>query len=489
MTISVDRHGAALGALAVALLVWAPRVASNGSFGLPFDSVAGSGLAFAGVDADRSDAGAAARNPALHGATARTSLTFGGHLAYYSTEFSGDAERTDTDGSTIDGGQGGDPGRLDLPLPDIVLSHRLNRRWAVGVSLSAPYGITLRFDPDWVGRYHSVDAVIRGVELVPAVAWQAQSWLRLGVGLRAQVFDSEFANAVDIGSYVQQEVVREVGLDATTPACVLAGEPTLPGKYDVLNRLESREFALGWQAGLRAQITPGLAWGLSYRSPIDHGLSGRAGRERDDWTLEDFDSDPCLGAVRVGLAALGRSYEEEVLNLVEAASTDTRFRTDIQLPETLSSALIWQRGRWAVASTLRWTRWSRLQAATVRFDNATPTVVEPLRFNDSVLVAVGLRYRLFDRWTVSAGYAQSSSTVDDTTRSARAPDSDRTYLSGGLRWQAMEHLALVLSAGVIRGKAAVVEDRTEATGTGHVLSGQFEPLTLVWGGSRLEWRF
>lgn len=462
---------------------------ANGSFSLPFDSVAGSGMAFAGVDADRADPGAPARNPALYGATSATTLTFGGHLAHYSTEFSGAAERSETDGSMIDGGQGGDPGRLDLPLPDIVLSHRLNARWAVGVSLNAPFGITLRFDPDWVGRYHAVDTVIRGVELVPAVAWQARSWLRLGAGLRAQLFDSEFSNAVDLGSYVQQAVVDEVGFDATTPACLLAGEQTLPGKYDFFNRLDSREFALGWQAGWRAQITPELAWGFSYRSPVEHRLSGQAARARDGWTLDEFNNDPCLSAVRVGLAAMGRSYEEEVAELVEAATSETRFSTDITLPETVSTALIWQRNRWSLATTWRWTRWSRLQAATVAFDNATPTVTEPLHFNDSTLIAFGARYRLFERWTVSAGYAQETSTVDDRSRSARAPDADRSYWSGGLRWQALPTLGVVLSVGVVRGKAVVVEDRTEATGTGHTLDGRFEPLTLVWGGSRLEWRF
>ncbi|MEN8820549.1 MAG: hypothetical protein ABF271_05525, partial [Abyssibacter sp.] len=94
-----------------------------------------------------------------------------------------------------------------------------------------------------------------------------------------------------------------------------------------------------------------------------------------------------------------------------------------------------------------------------------------------------------ERVTVSMGYAQESSTVDDQRRSARAPDSARRYLSAGLGWRALDRLRIVLSVGVIRGKRAAVQDLTDATGTEHVLAGEFEPLTLVYGGSRLEWLF
>ncbi len=485
------RAGIALLGTAVAAVLGGPGPAlANGSFSLPFDSVAGSGMAFAGVDAHIDDLGAAARNPALHGARAVTAITFGGHLAYYSTRFSGEARRENTDGGgPIAGGDGGDPGRLDLPLPDIVFSHRLSSRLAVGVSLNAPFGITLRFDPDWMGRYHAIDTVIRGVELVPAAAWQATDWLRVGVGLRAQVFDSEFSNDVDLGSYIQQKVIDEAGFNATTPACQLAGEPSLPGKYDFHNRLESRELAVSWQAGALLWLQSDLRFGLSYRAPVSHRLDGTASRQRRGWTLDEFHSDPCLSGVRVGLAAMGRSYEEEVATPVEAATTNTGFTTRLTLPETLSSALVWQPGRWTLSSTLRWTRWSRLQAARVVFDNATPSVTEPLHFQDSILVAVGAGYRVHERVTVSMGYAQESSTVDDQRRSARAPDSARRYLSAGLGWRALDRLRIVLSVGVIRGKRAAVQDLTDATGTEHVLAGEFEPLTLVYGGSRLEWLF
>lgn len=485
------RHKGWLGRRITAGLIGALACAvaqANGSFSLPFDSVAGSGMAFAGVDAHADDLGAPARNPALHGARAKTAATMGGHLAYYSTRFSGDARREQTEGGgDISGGDGGDPGRLDLPLPDIVISHRLGSRVAVGMSLSAPFGITLRFDPDWRGRYHSIDTVIRGVELVPAVAWQATDWLRVGLGLRAQAFDSEFSNDVDLGSYVQQAVIEEAGFNATTPACRLAGEPTLPGKYDFHNRLESREFALAWQAGALLQLRRDLALGLSYRAPVPHRLDGAASRERRGWTLEEFHDDPCLTGVRVGLAAMGRSYEDEVATPVAAATSDTGFSTRLTLPETLSSSLVWQPGRWTVAGSLRWTRWSRLQSATVVFDNATPTVTQPLHFQDSVLAALGVGYRLHERWTVSAGFAQESSTVDDQSRSARAPDSERRYLSAGVGWRVLKPLRIVMSVGVIRGKRAAVRDRTAATGTNHLLAGQFEPLTLVYGGARLEW--
>ncbi|MCK5859752.1 MAG: outer membrane protein transport protein [Abyssibacter sp.] len=478
--------GRLLGTLVSAALVGVSPAWAAGGFSLPFDSVGASGMGFAGVDAADYDPGAAVRNPALHGLALESGLATGAHFAHLSTQFQGVAVREGTDGSTISGGNSGRSGRVDAPIPDWTWTRRMSDRFAVGVTLAAPYGTSQHRDADWKGRYNAIDTVIRGIELTPGAAWQVTPRLRVGVGARLHWFDFEYSNDVDLGAIVQREVEARAGADLATPACALAGEETLPGKYDFRHRAEASRFTAAWQAGLRMALTDQVAVGLSYLSPIEHGLHGDATRQRLGWTLEDFENDPCFSTTRVALLATGGSFEEEVVALVRAATSDTGFGLTLTLPETLSSGVAWTVDRWTFASSLRWTRWSRFDEVIIRFDNATPTVRSRLEFQDAYLVALGMRYQLNERWTLSAGVAGESAAVSDENRSATSADAGRLYLTGGFSWVVNERRTVDFSTGVLRSRGGEVDDVDPMTG--NRVTGRYQPLTLLWFGLRMRWR-
>ncbi|WP_348673861.1 outer membrane protein transport protein [uncultured Abyssibacter sp.] len=459
---------------------------SAGGFALPFDSVGASGMGFAGVDAADYDPGAAVRNPALHGLALESGLASGAHFAHLSTQFEGEAVREGTDGSTISGGNSGRSGRVDAPIPDWTWTRRLNERVAVGATLAAPYGTSQHRDADWKGRYNAIDTVIRGIELTPGAAWQMTPRIRVGAGLRLHWFDFQYSNDVDLGAVVQREVQARTGVDLVTPACLVAGEDALPGKYDFRHRAEASRFAAAWQAGLRVALTDRLAAGMSYLAPIEHGLDGEATRQRLGWTVEEFENDPCFLTTRTALLATGGSFEDEVVALVRAATTDTGFGLTLTLPETLSSGVTWSGERWTFAGSLRWTRWSRFDEVVIRFDNATPTIRRQLGFQDAYLVALGLRYRLNERWTLSTGVAGESAAVSDANRSASSADAGRLYLTGGFSWVVNERRTVDFSTGVLRSREGEVDDLDPMTG--NRVTGRYQPLTLLWFGLRMRWR-
>ena len=460
---------------------------ASGGFSLLFDDVVAAGQGFAGSEAQMQWAGH--RNPAASAGLSGDSVVFGGSLVRYETAFSGQATRAATDGSTIVGGDGGNPGRLDLPLPDIAWMRPLGKRLGIGVGLSAPFGITLKFDDDWRGRYHAIDTAIRGPELVPSIAWRVRDGLQLGLGLRLQGLLTEFSNDVDLGAVVQRRVEAQAGADVVSPACQTAGEPTLPGKYDFRNTFKDVAFGLGWIAGLQWQARPSVRVGLSYRSGVSHDLKGDAQRDRAGWTPDEFRNDPCFAGVRVGLPLTGGDFEEDVVQPAIAASTSTRYAARFRIPPTIAAGAAYNAGPWTWSASVRHTWWSQFSDVTFSFANGSDPVTEPLRFSDSSMLGVGGARRVAQAWVVRAGLAYETSTVDADTRTARVPDADRRYLTLGASWQWRPGFVVDMAGGYLHGPARPVKDLAEASGSGNRLNGTFDDIGLLFGSARLRWSF
>lgn len=477
--------------LAAALLLAAGAIpvpaGASGSFSLPFDSVAAAGRGFAGLAADTTDPTALAINPAAIAWFDQASYAGGFHLAAYGTRFEGLARRAATDDSAVVGGDGGNPGRLDLPLPDLAAAVPIDSRWSAGLRVNVPYGITLRYDPNWTGRYHTVDTIIRGIEVAPAIAWRASERLSFGASLIGQQFVAEFSNDVDLGAVIQRQVEAEAGAGITSPACAIAGEPTLPGKYDFRNAFEIAQPGFGWQLGALWRFADGGAFGIGYRSAIRHRLRGDAERRRAGWTADELRNDPCLAPVELALTAQGRSFEDEVIQPALRSSSNTGFAARFTIPESIGAAIRVPVAGLNLHADLRWTRWSRIESIRFSFDNNAPSVTEPLRFRDSYRIALGADRALGERLVARFGIAWESSTVNDDTRTARAPDGDRRLFSLGAGYRLRENWTLDVAAGYLRSQARPVRDLADASGSGNRLDGRYEPLQLAHLSLRLVW--
>lgn len=460
-----------------------------GSFSLPFESVRDAGRGFSGLAADLDDVSAQTANPAALAWIDQTSIAIGGTLPAYRTEFSGAATRAGTDGTRVVGGQGGNPGRVDLTLPDLAAGRRLSSRWSAGLRLHAPFGITLRYDSDWTGRYHAIDTIIRGVELAPSFALQMNDRLAFGAAPLLHLLVAEFSNDVDLGAVIQRKAEREAGVDITSPACELAGEPSLPGKYDFRNRLEVSQPALGLQLGALWRYSDAGQLGISWRSPIRHRLDGDAVRDRAGWTEQELRNDPCLTPVAVGLALQGRSLEDEVIQPAIRASSDTGFRAPLTLPETLLVNLQHGFGTLQINAGARWTRWSRVREFPIRFTNGAPSVTEPLRFEDSLRIGAGLDWQISPAWTLRSGWSHEASVVTTQTRTARAPDGARQYWSAGGSWTPAQAWSVDAAVGLMRVSAREVRDLSEASDSGNELNGRYSPLQLIYASLRLNWNW
>jgi long-chain fatty acid transport protein len=235
-----------------------------------------------------------------------------------------------------------------------------------GVGLYAPFGLATDYPADWSGRYAALFSQIRSARIQIAGGVQASETLRLGAGVFLQHLSADLSNAYPLGP-----------LDSEI-------------------RIDGEDNAPGWSAGALWHPSPDLSLGLSYTSPVEHGLHGRA--------------------------------------TLPSGSTSTR--VDLTTPEALSAGLAWQlRPAWRLSGGATWTRWSRLERLDIRLSSGQ-VLAEVHDWRDTWRIALGVEHT-HGPLTLRAGLARDQSPVPDADRRyPRLPDSDRTWGALGIGYRA-----------------------------------------------------
>ncbi|MEJ2633456.1 MAG: outer membrane protein transport protein [Acidihalobacter sp.] len=306
-------------------------------------------------------------------------------------------------GDITNGGDGGNAG-VAAPVPNLFITHQLNARTHVGFGISVPYGLSTDYSSGWLGRYHAIKSEVQVINLNPALSFDANPNLSLGVGLDIQYANANLTSAIDSGSlcYGAASAGQVPGGTSTCQTYGLTpGNASKDGKV----RVKGNDWALGWNAGLLWHVNPSTKIGLSYRSAVDHKLKGSV----------DYSNIPLLLASNPQLA-------------------DTNARASLDLPATANLGISHAFSpRWTMTAGLLWTQWSRFHELRVTKDNGQPDIVTTEGWKDTLRYAVGASYKQNSRLTWRAGLAFDPTPVPDAQhRTARLPDSDRTWLSLGV---------------------------------------------------------
>lgn len=177
---------------ALGTVLLASAQANAAGFLLREQSAAAMGNAFAGATAGAEDASYSFYNPAgiiRHSGT-NTSIN--------ATAIIGDVQGYDGFGTNNPS-----PKMSHLVdkkiLPSAAVSHALNAKTSIGISLSAPFGLVTDYSPDWAGANHGTLSELTTYDLTPMMAYRATSDLTLGAGLVVQYVDATLKNGVAHG--------------------------------------------------------------------------------------------------------------------------------------------------------------------------------------------------------------------------------------------------------------------------------------------------
>jgi len=342
------------------------------------------GTASAGMASRAQDAGTVFSNPAGMTRLDKSQLMVGIQPIYGDVKF-------DTEVATFGGPDGGNAAGL-IPAGGVFYAHSVSDKWKLGVSAGSYLGLGVDFDEDWAGRYYATKVSFMTAALNGAVGYKVNDWLSVGGGL----------------SYVYGQLEDEAAINNLTDA-------TADGRL----KIEDTDTDYGFNLGVLVEPTRGTRFGLTYISKVD-------------LKYQDVPKTSGVGPLL-----------DAALELSGFKGSQVTF--DFTLPEQVMFSSYHEfTPKLAVMADLGWQNWSQFGQIGVGIDSGDQEGSGSVdaQMQDTWHMALGSRYQLDPRWSVSAGFAYDSSPVVNEFRTIILP-LDRQYrYAAGVQYQWRSDISL-----------------------------------------------
>jgi len=351
----------AAGAALTAIIV-ATNDAHAGAFALREQSTVGQGTSFAGVAAGGAPS-SMFWNPAtmtqFYGLTTETDFT-----AIFPK-----VDQTGTTNLAPLGFTGGleNTGKNAL-VPASYTVWQLNDRFWVGLSVNAPFGLSVGFlRPNWAGAFYAEPTTLKSYNATPSIAFKLAEWLSIGAGVQVQFAKADLNSAYAIATFATPRLLN----------------------------IHGDGWSWGWTVGATLTPLPGTQIGIGYRSALDQDIDGTI---RNDFSVT--------------------TPVDTTLKLPDMISAGIRQRINDQL--TVMGTVEWT--HWSRIGT------SVINGSNTLFGT---NLTLPFRYDDGWFYSIGAEYVVNPRLTLRGGFAFEKSPITDQVRTPRLPDNDRYWLSFG----------------------------------------------------------
>ncbi|RDV39658.1 hypothetical protein DV096_03585 [Bradymonadaceae bacterium TMQ3] len=275
-----------------------------------------------------------------------------------------------------------------FPPPNVNLTLPFGEQYAVGLGVTLPWGLAIRWPDNWVGRENFRAQQLQTINVNPNFAYKVPGMdLGLAVGVQAMY------------STITQE--RTVILRDDLEVPVLLG---------------GQGFGVGATAAAFYKLNSQWSMGLNYRSAVNLNYEGRA---------------------HFGEEVEGTPFEQRFV--------DQDITTELTVPHTVNLGLGYQatEALW-VGLDLNYMTWSTYDRIEINFDEQSPegepgeseppTVVES-NWNDALAVRLGAQFAITDALKARVGFAYDVTPVPDETVGPSLPDNNRTVGALGLGYE------------------------------------------------------
>lgn len=377
---------------ALMLLGFAGAAGAAG-FAIQNQAGSGNGNAFAGAAAAAEDAGTIYFNPA-----GMTYLPMGHNVTAVGTILARKIEYKDTGTTSNPGpfpplppgtsvfaptGNGGDAGGVGL-IPAGYWSYAYSQNLRFGVGVSPTFGNETEYSKNFRGFNSGFFASMTQMNINPSIAFKLNDMISLGAGV----------------NFAHNEIELKQGVPLTHPV----GAVGLPAGTFV--KVTGDDWTTGFNLGAMFQLSPNTRAGLTYRSETRFDLEGKQKVSASSPTLT------LLGVVNQDVKA------------------------SIDMPASTSLAISHQMDRWQFLGDYTWTGWSSVDTVRLKNKNTGRQInTLPFNFQDTYRVGFGVNYQYNDTVKTRFGLAYDKAPVKSASdRTMTLPDSDRTWLSFGVKY-------------------------------------------------------
>jgi long-chain fatty acid transport protein len=456
MTRRWPKLACAAGALLASL---ATREAFASGFSLDDFSARGLGTAYSGEAAAAEDPTTLFYNVAGATRLPGSQLSLSGELVHFNANFEdhGSTVNPRVGNERLRGAREVNGGEI-ASLASLFVTHQLFDRVWVGLAVAPPYGLSIDYDTNWVGRYHALLSDMKTVDVAPSIAVKVTDTLSFGAGLDVQYVYAKLTSSLDLGTACEL-YAPQFGLPPS--ACAAVG--LKPQSADGYIRVRGDSWAVGYNLGVLWEPMSGTRVGLSYRSRVDHTLDADA-------------------QFRVPKKAA-------ILQQTTGALVDSAATAELNLPELVRLGLYQEiTPRFAILTGIEWTHWSRFDELVLDFANPKqPPIVQPEKWQDTLRVGLGLLYRVTDLSILRAGFAYDETPVpNEFRRTPRIPDHDRYWASLGASTALTDTIRIDVGYAHLFSQNAKIDNPDPVTG--NVLRGSYSGSGDLFG-AQLTWRF
>jgi long-chain fatty acid transport protein len=377
------------------------------------------------------------------------------------------------------GGEGGDAGSLAV-VPNLYLVVPINKAWSFGLGINAPFGLVTEYDDGWMGRYQAIKSDVKTLNINPALSWKVSDNIALGGGVSYQQIKATFTSDANYSlAYIGTGLGTAVATGALPAATANAIATQVTG-LDSGVTVTGDDWAWGWNVGILVDFDKNNRFGAAWRSDISYKISGNVNFANPAL--------PSLTPAALNPAAGAIAAQVNASPLLASGGVTS----DIKLPGIANFSWFGHvSDRWDLMADVQWTHWSTLKDLT--FVRTTGVVLQstPENFKDTWRYSLGANYQFDNLWKFRMGVAYDQSPVQDAYRTARLPDSDRTWLALGAQYAMSPAVKLDLGATYIwvkDGSIAQISTNPASIAQYGYLKGNYSNNVVVVSG-QVTWNF
>lgn len=313
------------------------------------------------------------------------------------------------------------------PVPYGFLNYRVNDRLAVGIGVSAPYGLGIEWpieeDRSFEGRFVTYDTDLRNIYIQPTVAFQATPWLSVAGGVDIVRASIEINQRLDL---------------AATPTGALnpLGQPIrfanlgIPAGTDFADaKLSGDGTGYGFHLGAIARFSDRFSVGARYLSKVEVDYEG-------DVVFEPVPTGLTLAAGNPFNVPAGTPVDALVASQFQTgALVDQGLATSLTLPDQfVVGVAVRPVPMLQLLADYQWMGWESFDEAPIDFA-ASPDQVLVLDYQNTDTWRLGAELMPNPALTLRGGYIYNTAAEKEFSVSPLLPEAERNYYTAGLGYR------------------------------------------------------